>query len=242
MNLFDSSIISVMNSFAGKSFFVDQVINISAHTGLFKGGVIATLMWWAWFKKSDDASKNQRHIVATLVASFFALFIARVLATTLPHRARPIHNPGIIFQPPHGVASTTLDGWSSFPSDHATLFFTLTAGLFFVSRKIGIIATVYCFFIIVLTRIYLGLHYPTDLLAGAALGVAIAYLANTTRIFDGFTNFGLRLHQTRPAVFYPLMFLITYQIATMFIDVRDIGSAAFKYFKAPAGVYIKQPT
>ncbi|MGB8855508.1 MAG: hypothetical protein WCC58_02430 [Burkholderiales bacterium] len=119
MNSFDTSIIAFLNGFAGKSFFFDEATNLAAHTGLFKGGVMSAVLWWFWFKNDADSAKTHRHIVATVVASFFALFLARVLATTLPHRSRPIHNPDIVFHPPYGAVSNTLDGWSSFPSDGA---------------------------------------------------------------------------------------------------------------------------
>lgn len=241
MNIFDTSIIAFLNGFAGKSFFFDQATNLAAHTGLFKGGVMSAVLWWVWFKNDADSAKTHRHIVATVVASFFALFLARVLATTLPHRSRPIHNPDIVFHPPYGAVSNTLDGWSSFPSDHATLLFCLSTGLFFISRALGIITTFYLFIIIVLARIYLGLHYPTDLLAGACLGIGISWLANSTGIFDYFTNTGLQLYKNKPAWFFTLFFLITYQMATMFIDVRDLGSAAAKYFKIPPMLMQKRP-
>jgi hypothetical protein len=60
-----------------------------------------------------------------------------------------------------------LSGWSSFPSDHACLFFALATGLCLISPVIGGLALLHASLIVSLPRIYLGLHYPTDVLAGA---------------------------------------------------------------------------
>jgi undecaprenyl-diphosphatase len=230
MNSFDSSIITFVNGFSRTSWALDQTINLFAHTGLFKGGVLTIALWWAWFKK-DNETENRRIILATLFAGAFAIFIARLLALTLPFRPRPAHNPELVFQLPHGVMAGNLEGWSSFPSDHAALLFALATGVFFISRLLGVLIAIHLFVIIVLTRIYLGLHYPTDLLAGALLGIVMTWMAISTNMFRYFTQIGTRLYDNKPAVFYPLFFFFTYQIATMFIDLRDLGSSAFKYFK-----------
>jgi undecaprenyl-diphosphatase len=234
MNVFDSSIINFVNGFSRTSWTLDQTINLFAHTGLFKGGVLTMVLWWAWFKKENEA-ENRRIIVATLFASIVVLFVTRVLTIALPFRTRPLLNPELAFQLPYGETTTGMGGWSSFPSDHAALFFALATGVFFISRMLGVLISVYLFFIIVLTRIYLGLHYPTDLLAGAILGIAITWAAINTNIFAYFTKLGLRLHIEKPALFYPLFFFFTYQIATMFIDLRDLGSSAYKYSKLLVG-------
>lgn len=74
---------------------------------------------------------------------------------------------------------------SSFPSGHATVsavvYLTLGALLAYISpsRRLSVffLATAVCLTLLVgLSRIYLGLHYPTDVVAGWALGCAWALL------------------------------------------------------------------
>ncbi|MGB8856518.1 MAG: hypothetical protein WCC58_07580, partial [Burkholderiales bacterium] len=112
MNAFDSVIISFLNSFSRKSWAFDQIVNLFANTVLLKGGVLVTVLWWAWFADSKDkaaTTNNRNHVLTTLLACFVALFIGRVMALTLPFRSRPIHNPDIVFLPPYGVLPSELD-------------------------------------------------------------------------------------------------------------------------------------
>jgi len=60
-----------------------------------------------------------------------------------------------------------------FPSDHAVLFFALATGLFMAHRKLGIAAYAWVIVAICFPRLYLGIHWPTDVIAGAAVGVAL---------------------------------------------------------------------
>lgn len=66
----------------------------------------------------------------------------------------------------------------SFPSDHATLSFAFAASLFFFGeKKWGVVALVMAFFVS-LGRVYVGVHFPFDVLGGAALGVCSALIVD----------------------------------------------------------------
>jgi len=68
---------------------------------------------------------------------------------------------------------------AGFPSDHAVMAGAATAGLFLVSRILGLIATL-ASAAMGFARVYVGAHYPQDVLAGFALGAVVSlvgYLA-----------------------------------------------------------------
>ena len=50
--------------------------------------------------------------------------------------------------------------------------------------------------------IYMAEHYATDILAGAAIGMFITWLANIIRIRKPLTAWALRLLEIRPGWFY----------------------------------------
>lgn len=64
------------------------------------------------------------------------------------------------------------DGFS-FPSGHAASSFTAAVILFHANRKWGVCALAAAS-LIALSRVYLYVHYPTDVLAGMLLGIAVA--------------------------------------------------------------------
>lgn len=63
----------------------------------------------------------------------------------------------------------------SFPSGHTAVAFAATAAIFFAGYKKTAIALAFYAVLVGFSRIYLGVHYLTDVLAGAFIGVLIAY-------------------------------------------------------------------
>lgn len=61
----------------------------------------------------------------------------------------------------------------SFPSDHACVCGAVAAGLFFVDRRLGWIAAVAAL-VMGFARVYVGVHWPLDVVAGLAVGAGIA--------------------------------------------------------------------
>ena len=63
----------------------------------------------------------------------------------------------------------------SFPSDHATMAGAAAVGLLVVSRRLGALA-VAAALVMAFTRVYVGAHFPVDVVAGLAVGAAVALL------------------------------------------------------------------
>lgn len=65
----------------------------------------------------------------------------------------------------------------SFPSGHSAASFAAAASFYrLLPQKFGIPAIVLAA-LIAFSRLYVGVHYPTDVLAGALMGIALSYFA-----------------------------------------------------------------
>lgn len=222
MNAFDSAILQYLNQFAQRNRYLDNLVACVESNDLFKGGVVIALLWWLWFnRRNDDRAKEV--IISTVIASLAALLVARTLAFLLPFRVRPLYNGQLGFTVPHGVNASILEEWSAFPSDHAVFFFALATGIALVSRKLGYWTLLYSFVAICLPRIYCGIHHPTDIIAGAVIGAGAAYAACSDGLRTKLTSRLLAWERERPDLFYASFFLVTYQMAILFYNIRDVG-------------------
>ena len=78
----------------------------------------------------------------------------------------------------------------SFPSGHTNASFAAATALLLRSRRAGIPAMLLAA-LIAFSRLYLYVHYPTDVLAAVALGAAVAFAANAL------VNKGYALYENR---------------------------------------------
>lgn len=104
--------------------------------------------------------------VAAGASAACALLIG-LLITSLVARARPfISDAHIQLLTPHAADP-------GFPSDHATASFAIATAVWLRYRRAGAIALVAAA-LLALDRVALGLHWPSDVLGGALLGMGVA--------------------------------------------------------------------
>lgn len=222
MNLFDSSIINFLRGFFGKSELFDSTLALMADNSLVKGGVIVSVLWFLWFKKNENAVYVRGRLIMGMVSCIIAVVVARALALLLPYRVRPYLNPDLNFGQPFNKEVQPLDSWSSFPSDHAVMFFSLATCIFLISRRLGLWTYLYVLIFICFPRVYTGYHYATDLLIGGIVGILITVILSTDRISRPIVRKAHQFETFSPGLFYALLFLLTFQIATLFFESRGI--------------------
>ena len=109
--------------------------------------------------------------VAAGVSTAGALLIGQVLSHAVD-RSRPfVSDPGSV----HLFSPHIAD--ASFPSDHATAAFAIATALFLRDRRIGAPVLVAAA-LLAAGRVAVGVHFPTDVLAGAALGASVAWVVH----------------------------------------------------------------
>ena len=216
------------NYAAGRSPLLDKIVFDLSDSTLFKGGLFLAFYWWLWFQPGERRDDTRRTVVAAVIGGTIASVISRLLQIGLPFHRRPLHTPHLDVHVPLSIDPETLNAWSSFPSDHAVLFFALCVPIWMRSRLLGFLAGLWTLLFICLPRVYLGYHYPSDILAGAVIGILMmlafcAILARTTlpdRI--------VRLEARRPGIFYAVAFVLTLELALLFYDLRHFGLDAVR--------------
>jgi undecaprenyl-diphosphatase len=221
MNSFDQSILLGLNAYAGQSRVFDSVMAFFSVADIAKGGVFCVVIWWLWFAR-QTRTEQKRDMLIAMMCAVPAIAIARSIALLATFRPRPFAQPELHFVVPYAVEPESLLDWSAFPSDHAAMFMAIAVGLIFVNRRIGWFLVAYALLVILLPRIYVGAHHPTDILAGAAIGIVAAFVGRlglVKRIGD----WAMTLETRYPSFFYTGLFLLTWQLASLFTPLREVG-------------------
>lgn len=220
---FDESFLLLINGWVGKSWSFDHIALRVAHSPLLKGGVLVALLWWAWHRAG--AQQPAVAIVRTMAGMLFAIAIARAMQNLLPPRLRPAHDPALLerglvlfreFDP------DILQGMSSFPSDHAVLAFALATAVFLIHRRLGLLAMLWALLTSCLPRVYFGMHYPGDVIAGAAVGTIVMLTVSRLPVPQSFDRRVEAMALRHRGLFYAVLFLVTSQMATVFVDSRAL--------------------
>jgi undecaprenyl-diphosphatase len=104
--------------------------------------------------------------VVAAISTGLALLIAKVIGD-LVDRPRPFVAHSSI----HDFLAHAPD--AGMPSDHATAAFAIGTAIFLAHRRAGAVVLLAAT-VLALGRVFLGVHYLSDVVAGAALGAAVA--------------------------------------------------------------------
>lgn len=227
---FDHAILVFLNGLAGQWELFDRFVVQVLQANSVRLLPITSCLVWLWFRpeaaaaRRDGMAAGRRGVGLALIGAVLTMAAARLIQNLAPHRPRPMHEAALSLNLPAGIAPDALLEWSSFPSDTAGLAFALAAGVLAASRPLGIACLLWSAIVVSVPRVFAGLHYPSDILGGAALGVA-ATLALAPAV--------LRLVRARwPAApahrarLYAAGFALLFQITSLFDDVRNIARGA----------------
>lgn len=237
----DANILSFLNKFADHWPWFDYLVTRANNTNLLQTGVLVLLAWYALFDRNekDRLRKDYELLLGAALLSSVAVVTARALALTLPFRARPIWVPDLHFHVPRALAGQPAPfDWSSLPSDHAVLYSTLVTGIFFVAPHLGWLAAVWAALVGCFPLLYLGIHWPSDLLAGAILGTGIAQAARIPVFRTAVRRAASYCYRERPGLFFAVLFFGSYQIVTLFDDGRRLASRLYRLVRVGAPLHV----
>ncbi|GAA2724301.1 MULTISPECIES: phosphatase PAP2 family protein [Streptomyces] len=130
--------------------------------------LFAALMLVAWWRaRRSDSPMMARALAVPLVV--VAVYGVDLLLKAVVREERPCRSiPGSFTL----AACPPRDDWS-FPSNHAVVAFAAAGALWLVDRRVGAVA-VLAAVAMAASRVWIGVHYPHDVAAGALVGIALA--------------------------------------------------------------------
>jgi undecaprenyl-diphosphatase len=151
----DYIVFHAVNGLAGRSSILDAAMIASAKYLPIVFALALVALWLSW------RARNQRGAFLAGVSALIGLGLGQLIGKALP-RPRPYlsHTVNQLIPP-------SLD--TSFPSDHAILGFAVAVMVWRYNRRAGAALFVLAM-VMAIARIFVGAHYPADVLGGAVLG------------------------------------------------------------------------
>ncbi|MFD8767200.1 phosphatase PAP2 family protein [Streptomyces mirabilis] len=165
----DGSLFTSVTDFARDTPWLNTPIELWTNAGL---GVFAVLMLMGWWNARRRDARSMALALAAPVAVVAAFAVAEV-AKKLVAEVRPCYSL------PHAYLVDACPARTdyAFPSGHSTTAFAAVAALWLLDRRLSAIAAVFAV-LEGFTRVYVGAHYPHDVLGAALLALPVAYLAS----------------------------------------------------------------
>lgn len=182
----DTKILLWLNGWVGHFGVVDRVASALASDYLVLVlGSLTMLGLWFWGSDAESRQRHQRAVLTGMIALGLASLAVAIINDAYV-RPRPFleHDLALLFYRPTDP---------SFPANPVAVAFAMAAGVFTGHRRAG--AMLYLLAaLLALSRVYAGVFYPSDVAAGAAIGVVMAYLVRLAlRLIEPVPTLVLRL-------------------------------------------------
>lgn len=169
--LYDNTLLFMINGLSGHSVWVDKVIMMLSEYGPVIFGLYLIGLWFSGNSTGEVTENRKRALYA-----FFAAMLAMGMNQVISHvwyRSRPY-----LDHPVNRLLEGAKD--ASFPSDHAAGAFSIAGSLF--GRTAGSTLLMFLAVLVALSRVYVGLHYPSDILGGMATGFVSSWLIERYKV------------------------------------------------------------
>jgi len=172
MNL-DYNIFQIINNLAEHWAWMDALAVFCA-SYLQYGLGLALVIFLFLGKDRLERIKNYWLVGLAFLSAIVSRLVFCEIIKLLVDRSRP-------FETHQVIQLIAYEAGRSFPSGHAAFFFALAMAVYLFNKRLG-----WWFFagaaLIGLSRIYAGIHYPSDILGGALVGLGSGWLV--VKIFE----------------------------------------------------------
>ena len=166
----NGSIFDAVNNLAGHVTLADDVMKFAAQYVVF---VVFAMVAISWFVHTGSDQSRRLGVYTACLTAALSLIGAIAIQHFYVHQRPFVGRDDVVLLIQHGKDT-------SFPSDHASVTFALATGIALYRLRFGILLLALAS-LVAFARVYVGVHYPGDVLGGAALGVGIALVLRAAR-------------------------------------------------------------
>jgi undecaprenyl-diphosphatase len=187
----DSALFNLINGLAGRVQPADALMRLLVNDYFVPTALclLAGALWFAGGTK-QERMRNQRAVLSIIVAVLLANLLVK-LCNLVYFRPRPfsVQQVNLLFYRPSD---------SSLPSNAAAVGFTFGGVVWQRHRRLGVVMGVLAG-LFAFARIYCGVHYPLDVVAGGLIGAVSAYLVGKSQalqlpLMDAIIRVGRKLY------------------------------------------------
>lgn len=222
---FDIWVIDRIFGFLGRHPLFDHCMQRGLRNTWLVGSWYALALFVPWMRavRAGDGKVRQRIqtiLIATLLAALLTVLAGQVVSWLPPSR----HPNWAGRYPQYFDENININ---SFPSQSMTVYSVIAAGIYSLHRRAGWFLWALTVFFVGLPRIYVGGHYPSDVLAGLFLGLtsyAVSSLWFEKRVvvrLDQKIEADVRARMMRDA----MLFVWIWQVAAGFRQVTWVRDA-----------------
>ena len=174
----DTSLLININLFLIRNEIEFKIISQFGQNLILRGFPIFVMLVSLWFL--PNLIERRSRILVGLLATCFATALSVSFQFQFTPHIRPILDTSVHLN----FVKIHENIWGrlgSFPSDTATLFFSLCAVIFLENRRAGIFCLMWAMITVGVFRIALGYHYPSDIAGSFVLGFGLVLLLNSVR-------------------------------------------------------------
>jgi undecaprenyl-diphosphatase len=164
MNL-DLYLFNLINNFAGRWTWLDYFFMFCAD---YLGYILLFILFLFLV---SNYKKYWKMVVEAIIAAVLTKFVLVEIIRKIWFRPRPFFS--LNFVPLINQSAEE----ASFPSGHASFYFALSTIVYLYNKKLGIIFYI-ASILIILARVFVGVHWPSDVLVGAILGILMGWILN----------------------------------------------------------------
>jgi undecaprenyl-diphosphatase len=147
--------------------WLDTMVSVWSAYGLAVFAVLMVAGWWRARRTGAVAAVTALTVPVVVVAAYAANSLLKLAV----REDRPCRSLRVIT-----LEACPAPGDWSFPSNHAAIAVAAAVALLFVSRRLGAVAAVAAC-AMAFSRVWVGVHYPHDVVAGMAVGACVSLAA-----------------------------------------------------------------